>query len=117
MSDANDEWVEVTTLDDLWEGESLPLTVNGVDLMLVNVGGNIRAFADSCPHLNTPLSTGLFDGEIIQCSAHQWRFNADDGSGINPDSACMRRFDVKIGEDEKVYVNLNKVLQEMKGML
>jgi len=117
MSDANDEWVEATTLDDLWEGETLPLTVGGVDVLLVNTKGEIRAFADSCPHLNTPLSTGTFDGEMIQCSAHQWQFNADDGSGINPQSACMRRYDVKIGEDDKVFVNVHNVLQEMKGSL
>ncbi len=117
MSEANDEWAEATSLDDLWEGETLPLTVGGKEVLLVNVKGEIRAFEDKCPHLNTPLSTGMFDGEKIQCSAHQWEFNADDGSGINPASACMRRFDLKIDEDEKVYVNVQNVLQEMKGKL
>jgi toluene monooxygenase system ferredoxin subunit len=109
--------VEVTTLDDLWEGEVLPLTVNGVDVIVLNLGGDIVAYADKCPHLETPLSTGVIEDGKIMCSAHQWTFDASNGAGINPLSACLRRFAVKVDDEETVFVNVNDVIQESKGML
>ncbi len=40
-----------------------------------------RAFAlrDSCPHRGMPLSFGDFDGEILECCYHGWRFDAKTG--------------------------------------
>lgn len=40
-----------------------------------------RAFAlrDSCPHRGIPLSFGRFDGEVIECCYHGWRFDAATG--------------------------------------
>jgi phenylpropionate dioxygenase-like ring-hydroxylating dioxygenase large terminal subunit len=40
-----------------------------------------RAFAlvDACPHRGMPLSYGWFDGDVVQCSFHGWRFDARTG--------------------------------------
>ncbi len=40
-----------------------------------------RAFAlrDSCPHRGIPLSCGNFDGKLIECCYHGWRFDAATG--------------------------------------
>lgn len=40
-----------------------------------------RAFAmrDSCPHRGIPLSYGRFDGKVLECSYHGWRFEACTG--------------------------------------
>src|SRR5205807_8338554 len=37
-----------------------------------------RAFAmrDACPHRGIPLSYGRFDGKVLECSYHGWRFDA-----------------------------------------
>ena len=40
-----------------------------------------RAFAmrDACPHRGIPLSYGRFDGKVVECSYHGWRFDACSG--------------------------------------
>lgn len=110
-----DRWVEVTTLDDVWEGEMVPFDVQGIGVLIVNSEGHLSAFEDRCPHVANPLSTGVFDGTTIMCAAHQWTFTAKDGAGINPAISCIRRFDLKI-EGDAVLVNVGRIVQEAKGM-
>lgn len=40
-----------------------------------------RAFAlrDNCPHRGIPLSCGRFDGELVECCYHGWRFDPHTG--------------------------------------
>jgi phenylpropionate dioxygenase-like ring-hydroxylating dioxygenase large terminal subunit len=38
--------------------------------------GKAFAMRDSCPHRGIPLSYGHFDGQILECSYHGWRFEA-----------------------------------------
>jgi phenylpropionate dioxygenase-like ring-hydroxylating dioxygenase large terminal subunit len=37
------------------------------------------ALRDSCPHRGMPLSFGHFDGEVVECCYHGWRFDAQSG--------------------------------------
>src|SRR5438552_592230 len=45
--------------------------------VLVRLDGQIRAFADRCPHRLAPLSAGRITGGTLQCGYHGWRFAAD----------------------------------------
>ena len=45
---------------------------------LWRVDGELRAFADRCPHRGCPLSLGRCEGGVLRCAYHGWRF---DGSG------------------------------------
>jgi phenylpropionate dioxygenase-like ring-hydroxylating dioxygenase large terminal subunit len=38
--------------------------------------GQAFALRDSCPHRGIPLSYGHFDGKVLECSYHGWRFDA-----------------------------------------
>jgi toluene monooxygenase system ferredoxin subunit len=82
-------WHAVATLEELWEGEMRPVTVEGMAIVLINVGGDIYAYDDRCPHSGTPLSKGILDGAILTCSAHDWVFDIRLGEGINPAPACL----------------------------
>ena len=33
------------------------------------------ALKDNCPHRGVPLSQGWYDGEVIQCCYHGWKFD------------------------------------------
>ncbi|HTV54919.1 MAG TPA: Rieske 2Fe-2S domain-containing protein, partial [Terriglobia bacterium] len=37
------------------------------------------AMRDSCPHRGMPLSKGRFDGKLLECSYHGWRFDTSTG--------------------------------------
>ncbi|WP_078119342.1 Rieske 2Fe-2S domain-containing protein [Thiosocius teredinicola] len=94
-------FTKVCTLDDVWEGEMEPFTVNGHEIVLVCAeGGEISAFQGVCPHQDIALSEGTFDGKKLICRAHLWQFDAGTGKGINPDDCALAVYPIRIdGED------------------
>jgi phenylpropionate dioxygenase-like ring-hydroxylating dioxygenase large terminal subunit len=40
------------------------------------------AMRDSCPHRGMPLSEGHFDGKLLECSYHGWRFDPSSGQCV-----------------------------------
>ncbi|HEU4387489.1 MAG TPA: aromatic ring-hydroxylating dioxygenase subunit alpha [Blastocatellia bacterium] len=57
-----------------------PSTLLGVPLVIGrDISGRTFALEDICPHRSMPLSEGRFDGTLVECAYHGWRF--DPGSG------------------------------------
>ena len=94
-------FTKVCTLDDVWEGEMAPFTVNGHEILLVCAeGGEIKAFQGVCPHQDIALAEGKFDGKKVICRAHLWQFDAGTGKGINPDDCALACYPIRVeGED------------------
>lgn len=103
MSAEDNGWQVVATLDDVWVGDLKAIDVGGIAVVLVNVGGEIRAYDDRCPHSGTPLSNGTLNGEILTCSAHEWVFDCRVGHGINPASARLRPVPLRV-EGEAILI-------------
>jgi toluene monooxygenase system ferredoxin subunit len=82
--------------ESLWQGEMLPLEVAGRRLILIDVGGEVRAFEDRCPHQGVPLSRGRLQGHVLTCWAHHWQYDARTGCGINPQGVELRRLPVEV---------------------
>jgi toluene monooxygenase system ferredoxin subunit len=108
-------WIPVGTLDDLWEGEMVAAAVGPVAVVLVNVDGEVHAFEDRCPHAANPLSQGRFDGRILTCAAHEWTFDGHGGAGVNPASACLRAYAVRIVGDV-IEVNVAEITAFERGL-
>ena len=88
------------TLNDLWSGEMTGLVIEGEPVLLVNINGLIRAYADWCPHLRSRLSMGSLEGGALTCATHHWQFDAVTGRGINPKDACLIPIAVRIADGE-----------------
>jgi toluene monooxygenase system ferredoxin subunit len=101
-------WRYVGTLDDLWEGEMRTVNVGAVDVLLCNPDGEVFAYEDRCPHLANPLSQGVLRDGFLTCAAHEWVFDARTGRGVNPASACLRRYPVRLAGD-RIYVSGGQV--------
>jgi toluene monooxygenase system ferredoxin subunit len=94
-------FTKVCSVEDIWEGEMEPFTVNGHDIMLVCAeGGEIKAFQGMCPHQDIALAEGKFDGKKVICRAHLWQFDASTGKGINPDDCALAEYPVKVEGDD-----------------
>jgi toluene monooxygenase system ferredoxin subunit len=87
---------KVAALADLWSGEMTSLKVEGRQILLVNIEGEIRAYHDACPHKRMPLSLGTLRGRTLTCATHQWEFDVHSGKGINPAAACLEPLDVRL---------------------
>jgi toluene monooxygenase system ferredoxin subunit len=103
---------KVATLDELWDGEMIALETEGQVVLLVNLDGSIHAYADSCPHLGTRLSQGSLQRPVLTCSTHGWEFDACTGQGINPKTACLESFAVKV-ENGDILIDVGA--RELKG--
>jgi toluene monooxygenase system ferredoxin subunit len=86
----------------------LAVTAGGVHLMLCNVGGEVFAFDDRCPHQANPLSRGTLEDHVLTCAAHEWVFDVRNGHGVNPENACLRAYPVRLDGDT-ILVNVGPV--------
>jgi nitrite reductase/ring-hydroxylating ferredoxin subunit len=98
-------WRYAGTLDDVWEGEVRGVNVGGVDIVLCNVDGELFAYEDRCPHLANPLSHGVLQHSTLRCAAHEWEFDARTGQGVNPQTARLKPFPVRLDND-RIFIAL-----------
>jgi toluene monooxygenase system ferredoxin subunit len=99
---------KVAKMEDLWSGEMMGLEVNGERVLLVNVDNRVYAYADICPHQMSRLSEGTLTEKLLRCARHHWEFNVCTGSGINPRSACLRLFPIRV-DGEDIFVDIDDV--------
>ena len=102
-------WRETeASLDDLWEGDMTAVSVDGVPVLLVNVDGEVRAYANRCPHQASALDEGDLDGATLTCAKHLWEFNAVTGCGINPDDARLVPYGCRVADDGAISVEVGQ---------
>ncbi len=73
------DFIEVACLDQLREGQLLPLEVEGELVCLTKVEGVIYAFNDNCTHISGPLNDGELEGHVLTCPWHLARFDVRTG--------------------------------------
>jgi toluene monooxygenase system ferredoxin subunit len=87
---------EVCGVDDLWAGDMDAFSVAGKSILLINVDGIFKAYANMCPHQAVPLAEGKLDGCVLTCRAHLWEFDASTGLSINPSNKRLAEYPVRI---------------------
>jgi toluene monooxygenase system ferredoxin subunit len=86
-------------LAELWDSEMQACRIDGRPVLLLKLDGRICAYADRCAHQGVPLSEGeLADGVLI-CRAHHWQYDARSGRGINPATARLTAYPVRVEGD------------------
>jgi toluene monooxygenase system ferredoxin subunit len=108
-------WVVVATLEDLWDGGMLSVTLDGGgEVLLCNVEGAVLAYDNSCPHLGNRLSNGKLEEYVLVCAAHEWSFDVRSGGGINPARACLQPYPVRLDAD-RILIDTQAVANERRG--
>lgn len=101
---ASGAWVEACRIDELPSGGRKLIKIDGTEIALFNLNGNIYAIKNRCPHRSGPLIRGFIDDAAgIKCPMHGWRFNLRDGSSERPARAVV--YQVKI-ENGWLYLSL-----------
>jgi 3-phenylpropionate/trans-cinnamate dioxygenase ferredoxin subunit len=87
LSDMNDssnvEFLQIVEQSELPPGERLFVEVEGVPIVLFNVGGQFYAIGDVCTHDDGPLGEGELDGYCIRCPRHGARFDIRNGKALS----------------------------------
>ncbi|MDO8500095.1 MAG: Rieske (2Fe-2S) protein [bacterium] len=79
----------------------------GKEGILVNIGGKLKAYVNSCPHMNGPTELEQCgDGAcVLKCKWHGATFEPETGKALSapaPEGSALRGLDVII-EDNKIY--------------
>jgi nitrite reductase/ring-hydroxylating ferredoxin subunit/uncharacterized membrane protein len=80
FEDYPSDWTAVADEAGLREGEPVKAEADGVPLLLVRDGGEIRCLANRCSHRGGPLSEGEVSDGCVTCPWHGSRFRLSDGS-------------------------------------
>jgi nitrite reductase/ring-hydroxylating ferredoxin subunit len=99
MSDAV-EWVDAFAADDIPDGYSTGVEVNGHPVALFNHGGSFFAVRNRCPHAGASLAgSPINEKGFFRCMLHGWPFKL----GGCEDDDGLQRFPVKV-EDGRLLV-------------
>jgi naphthalene 1,2-dioxygenase ferredoxin component len=75
----SDTWIDVASQDDLFDGASIAVPVQGREIALHCVDGVPYATDNLCTHGAARLCDGYLEGFEIECPLHQGRFDVRDG--------------------------------------
>jgi len=77
------------------------VTVNGREVLLVNVKGAVYAMEPECPHQGAPLSGALIkDADHITCQRHGYRFSLKTGACDTYPEYTLKTYPVRIEGDD-----------------
>ena len=97
--------IMVGASSELADGDYRIVAVGDLEVGIFRLGERLVAYENRCPHLASPLSEGVLDDGVLTCAAHEWEFDARTGRGLNPASACLHRYPVRL-DGEKIFVSI-----------
>lgn len=117
--DATADRVYVADAAELESGDRVVVEVRGVEIAVLDVGGEYRAVGNYCPHMGGPCAqgrvSGMYDrdaGEemqrvkedgVVSCPWHGWEFDLETGRHEGHSGARLPVYDVVV-DDGRVYV-------------
>lgn len=78
------EWSDVLSEGDLPPGAMKTTIVDGLEVVVVNLGGVFYGLENGCSHDGDPLSDGMIEGGEIICPRHGARFDIKTGTVLSP---------------------------------
>ena len=76
---------------------------DGEAILLLGAQDRYFACQAICPHLDTPLEEGMFDGSTLTCHQHLWQWDIETGDPKGLAEMPLACFDVK-EEDGVLFV-------------
>lgn len=100
------DFIKIAELNEIEEGGTLPLEVEGELICLAKVEGTVYAFTDNCTHISGPLNEGELHDCILTCPWHFAQFDIRTGKVLRgPARQDILTYAVKV-EGEAVYIQL-----------
>jgi nitrite reductase (NADH) small subunit/3-phenylpropionate/trans-cinnamate dioxygenase ferredoxin subunit len=88
-------WVRVGDAA-LWKHRrSRQVEVEGEKVAVFRDGERFIAVGDTCPHMGASLADGKLENGVIQCSWHEWRYDASTGQCPIREWAKVRVYEVE----------------------
>ena len=96
MPDSSDEpaLIRIRGGAALANGQARAARAGRYEVAIFNVGGELFALENTCPHQGGPLADGWLEGPMITCPWHGWCFDVRTGKMTLGDYARVARFAV-----------------------
>lgn len=94
-------WRKVASASQLPPGSVRRVVLDGIEIALCNLGGELFAVDDVCTHAYASLSEGALIGDELECPLHGGCFDVRTGAakgGIVTED--LRRFAVRVEDDD-----------------
>lgn len=92
-------WVVATSFEELSAKHKVVAKRQGKQILLWQVGDEIFACANRCPHEGYPLSEGTMSGDcVLTCNWHNWKFDLKSGETLMGGDT-LRLYPVRIDGD------------------
>jgi len=100
-------WTDAAPVDDVPTDDVIGMVIDGKDLALYSVEGEIFATDNICTHGHARLCEGFLDGREIECPLHQGKFDVRNGKPTcAPVTEAIRSYPVRI-EGGRVFLALD----------
>ena len=92
---------------DTTPGKMIKVSVDGKEIMVVNIDGDYCAMDDSCTHSGASLSEGKLDGSKVICGWHKAEFDCKTGKLVKFPAKIrdLASYNVSI-ESDNVFVEM-----------
>ncbi len=91
------EWEVVASLTDIAADRPLEVIVGNTAVILLKVGGDVKAYQGLCPHQFARLSLGTISEGFIHCPRHKACFDIHDGvCGPGWQLPALRQYHVRV---------------------
>jgi 3-phenylpropionate/trans-cinnamate dioxygenase ferredoxin subunit len=99
-------YTAVAELSKVPEGEAIGFKVDGHEIVLCNVDGEIYALEGMCSHEELPLDGGEIEDGVLTCEWHGAAFDVCSGAARTlPATRPLRTYETEV-EDGRIYVAL-----------
>jgi 3-phenylpropionate/trans-cinnamate dioxygenase ferredoxin subunit len=100
------DFVEAAELDEIPEGTGKAVTIADRAVAVFNVGGQIYAIDDTCPHAGASLGLGKLNGRVVTCGFHGMKIDVVTGCFPVSEGFAVASYPVMILAG-KILVSLN----------
>ena len=98
--------LDVAALADVPPGTMLMVQVEGTDILLVNLEGEVRAMQGICSHEYFELDKGFLTGDSLTCALHLSRFDLATGEALDPPAELPLAMYTVIVEADRIVLEL-----------
>ncbi len=88
------DFVRVAGASEIQEGKMKKATLDGNEIIIVNVAGKYYAASSMCTHFGGDLSEGVLEGKVVTCPNHKASFDATTGKVVSSPTEALGHPDI-----------------------
>jgi toluene monooxygenase system ferredoxin subunit len=94
-------WKRVCSAGEIAENSLKQFDLDGVTIVVANLGDEFRAYPPMCPHMEEPLAeSGICNGGVLTCTKHLWQWDMLTGSEQGMAEKPLILYEVRRDGDE-----------------